>query len=85
MDLSKSIAVGTQEEEGVILPKFKNAVTLDTLVQLGQTFLDKKSTVPTRPHPSAPDKFPINVPVNKMTAPLDKLRDAARFGTEERK
>jgi hypothetical protein len=34
-----------------------------------------------RPHPSATDTSPWNLPANAATAPLDRLRDAVRFGT----
>ena len=67
-----------QEEETEILPLFQSAVTPTYLNQLGEQFLSTKNSVPTRPHPAAPASYPLNVPVNHMTAPIDKIRDAAR-------
>ena len=69
------------EEESEVLPLFQSAVSQDQLIKLGQDFLKTKNTAPTRPHPSAPATYPLNVPGNKMAAAMDKMRDAARFET----
>ncbi|KAJ7050442.1 hypothetical protein C8F01DRAFT_1264117 [Mycena amicta] len=49
-------------------------------------FARTKKFVPTRAHPSAPNKPPFETLVGFMTAPMDKLKDAfAKFPTEEMK
>jgi len=68
-----------KEEEDIILPSFEKTVSSDKLVELGVQFEEKKSTVPTRPHPSAPATYPFNVAANTLAVPLDKVRDAVRF------
>jgi hypothetical protein len=49
----------------------------EALGSLGAKFTAVKGRAPTRPHTLAPDK-PVtgNVAANRMTAPLDKARDA---------
>jgi len=69
-----------KEEEEVELPKLLAAPGIDAL-ELGQKFQKAEAHAPTRPHTMAPDKAPINVVTNMMTAPLDAARDAMRFGT----
>lgn len=32
------------------------------------------------PHPAAPDKPPLNIAANMLTAPLEKAADLVRFG-----
>ena len=73
------------------MPAFEKIVDAQTLEDLGKQFIAKKSSVPTRyssikrfflrfrPHPMAPATYPLNVLANKMTAPIDKARDAIRF------
>jgi hypothetical protein len=74
--------VHIKEEEEEILPQFKNAISLDRLMELGKQFVDNKSKVPTHPHPSAPTTYPLNVVADKMAATLDKAKDTI---AEERK
>ena len=47
-------------------------------VGLGEEFSKTKSMVPTRPHPSAPDRPPMQTVVGGMAAAVDKARDMAR-------
>eukprot|EP00878_Enallax_costatus_P005548 GHUV01005821.1.p1 GENE.GHUV01005821.1~~GHUV01005821.1.p1 ORF type:complete len:201 (+),score=65.78 GHUV01005821.1:574-1176(+) len=76
----------TKEEEEEMLPEFASKVDRDMLEKMAESFEASKKRVPTRPHPAAPDK-PItgNIIGNTLTAPIDKIRDMARFGgtTEE--
>ncbi|KAG2186158.1 hypothetical protein INT43_002596 [Umbelopsis isabellina] len=70
-----------EEEENDILPKFEKATDEETLKTLGGAFDAVKHTVPTRPHPWAPDKPLMESLVGLATAPVDMLRDAARSAT----
>eukprot|EP00877_Chromochloris_zofingiensis_P011922 jgi/Chrzof1/6984/Cz02g06160.t1 len=69
-----------KEEENEMLPAFVKTVGIEKLTDLGSKFEKAKASAPTRPHPNAPDK-PIegNVILNKLTAPVDRLRDQVRF------
>ena len=66
-----------KEEEESILPKFQSKVSPKELEELGSQLQSAKAHAPTRPHPMAPNKPPLNIPLNMGTAPIDKLRDAA--------
>ncbi|KIZ02650.1 putative hemerythrin-like protein [Monoraphidium neglectum] len=67
-----------QEEEEKVLPMFASKVPTSDLEHLGDKFERTKGQVPTRPHILAPNKPATgNVVVDRLTAPLDKLRDSA--------
>lgn len=75
-----------KEEETDILPQFKSATDVSTLQELGKKFERIKAAVPTRPHPSAPDKPLMETLIGLAVAPADNLRDATRsFSTGEEK
>lgn len=48
-------------------------------VDLGRQFQEAAAHAVTRPHPMAPDKPPMNLAANRMTAPADALADQVRF------
>ncbi|TPX54957.1 hypothetical protein PhCBS80983_g05650 [Powellomyces hirtus] len=73
-DLTRHI----REEEEVDLPKLKAAISSTESTKMAQEFERTKLLVPTRPHPSAPDKPPFETVAGLMAAPLDKLRDVFR-------
>jgi hemerythrin superfamily protein len=64
------------DEERNLLPKLRAACNEADLRKLGEKFENSKRLAPTRPHPSAPNR----PPVNKILAPgeglIDRLRDA---------
>ncbi|MEV5433648.1 hemerythrin domain-containing protein [Streptomyces sp. NPDC052701] len=64
------------DEEGNLFPGLRAACPPEALDQLGDKVRQAKKTAPTRPHPAAPDKPPMN----KLLAPgagmVDRLRDA---------
>ncbi|KND00129.1 uncharacterized protein SPPG_04471 [Spizellomyces punctatus DAOM BR117] len=73
-----------QEEETEDLPKLRSALQNEEGTKLGREFQMTKKFVPTRSHPSAPDKPPFETVVGLLTAPLDKLRDMfSKFPTQE--
>ncbi|KAI8471730.1 MAG: hypothetical protein J3K34DRAFT_416083 [Monoraphidium minutum] len=77
-DLYRELRAHVDEEENSVLPMFAAMVDPSELDRLGRRFEAAKSRVPTRPDTLAPDK-PVtgNVVADRLTAPLDKMRDAA--------
>ncbi|PSK91902.1 hemerythrin HHE cation binding domain-containing protein [Haloactinopolyspora alba] len=74
--LMSDIRHHVQDEENGALPDLAEACSTATLGQLGHDIEQAKNTAPTRPHPGAPDKPPMN----KILAPgaglVDRIRDA---------
>ncbi|KAL3474262.1 hemerythrin HHE cation binding domain-containing protein [Aspergillus californicus] len=73
-DLSEHI----KEEESHDLPKLEDALTAERSEELATSFGRTKMFVPSRSHPSAPDKPPFETAVGLMTAPIDHLADLFR-------
>lgn len=71
-----------KEEENIELPKLMKSSTVDGM-DLGKHFQQAIEQAVTRPHPGAPDKFPINVVAKKLQSPIDKVGDAIRFNNQE--
>ncbi|MFC6880624.1 MULTISPECIES: hemerythrin domain-containing protein [Actinomadura] len=73
--LMDSVTEHIQEEETVLFPKLVASATGEELLELGDKVQSAKRRAPTRPHPSAPDKPPLN----KLLAPgaglVDRVRD----------
>ncbi|KAI9142058.1 HHE domain-containing protein [Paraphysoderma sedebokerense] len=73
-----------KEEEEQDLRELRARVGEDELIRLGQKFDGTKKIVPTRPHPSAPDRPPLETLAGILTAPIDKMRDMARSFADRR-
>ncbi|KAE8148727.1 hemerythrin HHE cation binding domain-containing protein [Aspergillus avenaceus] len=73
-DLSEHI----KEEESQDLPKLEDALTKEESEYLSKSFGRTKMFVPSRSHPSAPDKPPFETAIGLMTAPIDHLADLFR-------
>ncbi|KAJ6032762.1 hypothetical protein N7540_003494 [Penicillium herquei] len=73
-DLSKHI----KEEESEDLPKLEDNLSTEESDELSTSFGRTKIFVPSRSHPSAPDKPPFETAVGLMTAPIDHLADLFR-------
>jgi hypothetical protein len=67
-----------KEEERDDLPALEKAIDADASGALARSFDRTKHFVPTRSHPSAPDRPPYETAVGMMATPLDKLRDMFR-------
>jgi len=67
-----------EEEETDDLPKLEKAIPDGNSSQMAKSFERTKMFVPTRSHPSAPDKPPFETVAGLMAAPLDKLGDIFR-------
>jgi hypothetical protein len=66
------------EEERDDLPALEKALDADASGALARSFDRTKHFVPTRSHPSAPDRPPYETAVGLMSAPMDKLMDMFR-------
>lgn len=66
------------EEETDDLVQLEKALQADDSAQLSKSFGRTKKFIPTRSHPSAPDKPPFETVAGLMAAPMDKLSDMFR-------
>ncbi|RJE19512.1 hypothetical protein PHISCL_08154 [Aspergillus sclerotialis] len=73
-DLSQHI----KEEESQDLPKLEDALSTAESEELAKSFGRTKMFVPSRSHPSTPDKPPFETAIGLMTAPIDHLADLFR-------
>jgi hypothetical protein len=64
-----------REEENTLFPALVEHASKEDLLELGEQVQTAKRVAPTRPHPSAPDRPPLN----KLLAPgaglVDRIRD----------
>jgi hemerythrin-like domain-containing protein len=67
-----------KEEERELFPEVRDALERKRLVELGEQLRAAKRTVPTRPHPYAPDDLPGKALVGPAVAALDKARTAGK-------
>lgn len=81
--LMQDLRMHIKEEEEHDLPKLEEALVPSRSRRLAEQFETMKSFTPTRSHPSAPNKPPLETVVGLMTAPLDKLRDIFRTWPDE--
>jgi len=78
--LYSTLKVHVEEEEHDDLPALekafeKQSTSTDTSESYAKSFQRTKHFVPTKSHPSAPDKPPFETVAGLMTAPMDKLMD----------
>jgi hemerythrin superfamily protein len=74
--LMTSVRQHVQEEEGMLFPRLAAAASPDELLDLGDKVTRAKKVAPTRAHPSAPDKPPLNKLLAPGTGLVDRIRDA---------
>ncbi|KAH8115031.1 HHE domain-containing protein [Phellopilus nigrolimitatus] len=73
-------------EEIKDLPLLEPAIGADASKTAATSFSRTKKFVPTRTHPSAPNRPPLETLAGFLAAPIDKLQDAfSKFPTEEMK
>lgn len=65
-----------EEEEHNLLPRLAESCSAQELRELGAKVLRAKKIAPTRPHPSAPDKPPLNLILAPGAGLVDRIRDA---------
>ncbi|WP_202805934.1 hemerythrin domain-containing protein [Actinopolymorpha alba] len=64
-----------RQEESEVFPKLREACSKEELRELGRKVEVAKAAAPTRPHPHAPDKPPLNKLLGPGTGIVDKVRD----------
>lgn len=73
--LINDVSEHVRDEEDNLFPRLAEHCIKDDLVKLGEKVETAKKIAPTRPHPSAPDRPPLN----KILAPgaglVDRIRD----------
>ena len=74
--LTEAIRHHVADEERDLFPRLRQALPPDELVQLGRKVEAAKKIAPTRPHPSAPDRPPLNKLVAPGAGLVDRVRDA---------
>ncbi|KAJ5751677.1 hypothetical protein N7520_008594 [Penicillium odoratum] len=74
VDLSQHI----KEEEADDLPKLEEVLSQEESEEYSTSFGRTKMFVPSRSHPSAPDKPPYETAVGLLAAPIDHLADLFR-------
>lgn len=72
-----------KEEEVEGLPLLERVLSQADSEKMGSSFERTKMFVPTRSHPSAPDRPPFETAVGLMTAPIDHLADFFRKWPED--
>lgn len=77
-NLMDNLSQHFKEEESEDLVKLENALNAEDSEGLAKSFHRTKAFVPTRSHPSAPDKPPFETVVGLMAAPIDHLMDLFR-------
>ncbi|KAI0010895.1 HHE domain-containing protein [Xylariaceae sp. FL0662B] len=81
--LMKDLRIHFKEEEEHDLVKLEEALLPTRSRTMAEQFEMTKVYIPTRSHPSAPNKPPFETAVGLMTAPLDKLQDIFREWPKE--
>jgi hemerythrin superfamily protein len=73
--LIEDVGEHVEDEENTLFPQLAGHTTKQDLLKLGGQIQTAKKIAPTRPHPSAPDRPPLN----KLLAPgaglVDRVRD----------
>jgi hemerythrin superfamily protein len=64
-----------EEEEGQIFPRLQVALREGDLERIGEALERAKKVAPTRPHPHAPARPPLNLVAGAAAGALDRARD----------
>lgn len=73
--LIESVRHHVREEEEELIPAMRANLTQDQMATMAKTFRAAKSVAPTRPHPSAPNKPPMNFLAGSVTGMIDRMND----------
>jgi hypothetical protein len=75
-----------KEEEGDDLPALERVLDPEASMGLASSFARTKHFVPTRSHPSAPNRPPYETVAGMLATPIDKMRDMfAKFPKDEQR
>ncbi|CAG8199024.1 unnamed protein product [Penicillium nalgiovense] len=77
-ELMENLPKHIKEEEIHDLPKLEEALSEEDSQTYARSFSRTKMFVPSRSHPSAPDKPPYETAVGLLTAPIDRIADLFR-------
>jgi hypothetical protein len=77
-ELMEDLSTHIKEEEVHDLPKLEGSLSEEDSQSLAKSFGRTKMFVPSRSHPSAPDKPPFETVAGLLTAPIDHLADLFR-------
>jgi hemerythrin superfamily protein len=75
MKVISDVTEHVQEEEGEMFPKVRQALSANTLLEIGKKMEKAKGRAPTRPHPKAPNEPPGNKIAGPAAAAVDRARD----------
>ncbi|UFR00412.1 hemerythrin domain-containing protein [Streptomyces sp. Go40/10] len=73
--LRREVEEHIREEEAVMMPRLREAVSRQELDELGRSIARARQGAPTRPHPNAPEKPPALSLAAPLAAAYDRLRD----------
>ncbi|WP_175410948.1 hemerythrin domain-containing protein [Streptomyces sp. TRM64462] len=76
VQLMAQIREHVADEEADLMPRLRASCPPDELSRLGDKVRTAKKTAPTRPHPAAPDRPPLNKLLAPGTGLVDRVRDA---------
>lgn len=76
--LMKDLLQHIKEEELTDLPQLEDALSQSQSESLTKWFERTKIFIPSRSHPSAPNKPPYETAIGLMTAPIDQIADLFR-------
>jgi hemerythrin superfamily protein len=74
--LISAIREHVEHEENDLFPRMREHVDQADLQTLGQQVVSAKESAPTRPHPSSPDKPPMNRILEPGAGLVDRMRDS---------
>jgi len=75
IELMADVRLHIREEEQDLFPALAEHADLAELFELGDKVQAAKQKAPTRPHPSAPDRPPLNKLLAPGTGFVDRIRD----------
>ncbi|OBT74901.1 hypothetical protein VF21_06090 [Pseudogymnoascus sp. 05NY08] len=81
--LMSNLSDHIKEEEEQDLPALDNKLSAEDSASMAKSFSRTKAFVPSRSHPSAPDKPPFETAVGLLAAPIDHLADLFRKFPDE--
>jgi hemerythrin superfamily protein len=73
--LIENVRHHVEEEQNEFFPKVRNGLTRKELADLGEAMVKAKATVPTHPHPRAPDAPPGNTLMGTIAGVVDRVGD----------
>lgn len=73
--LISEVRAHVEDEESTLFPQLARHASAEELVELGKRVQAAKEKAPTRPHPAAPDRPPLNKLLGPGAGMVDRVRD----------